>query len=74
MSIKGQIKGSYKPRTVEIARRAESFLQTQTDGIKLNCLASILNVVPGNLYNAIAGSCNICEDDSGKLYYVNWKQ
>ena len=67
-------RGSYKPKALEIARRAESYLQKQNGGIRLNCLAKILDVIPGNLYNAIANSYSICEDDSGKLYYVNWKQ
>ena len=63
-----------KQSVVDAALKIEEALLSQGRGLKAGRLASRLNISQTVLYNAIAFSMHICEDDDGRLYYIDWKK
>ena len=63
----------YSQNVVEAAAKAENALCGQGKGLRITKLALLLRMPVSVLYNAVASSSRICEDDDGRLYYVDWK-
>lgn len=64
--------GVLKPYTIETAARIETALQGPGKGLRINKLALMLRLSVSAVMNAVACSPRVCEDDDGRLYYVDW--
>ena len=65
-------KGFVKKDTIMTATKIETALRGPGKGLRVGKLALLLQIPVSAVYNAVSCSPRICEDDDGRLYYVDW--
>ena len=65
-------KGFIHSNTIETARKVEAALRGPGKGLKVGKLAGLLQMSVATVSNVVSYSPRICEDDDGRLFYIDW--